>query len=81
MKPTPDLLSVALKIFTGIDTRPKLREREAMERAAIAITVVGGSTPIKLRSYPQEWRRCGFLLGIGKHFPERHVQGSTLVRV
>src|SRR5208283_261492 len=35
LKRIPPELSVAGKTFTGIDTRPKVREREAIERAAI----------------------------------------------
>src|SRR5271169_203507 len=35
LKRIPPELSVAGKTFTGIDTRPKVSEREAIERAAI----------------------------------------------
>src|SRR5208337_1503348 len=35
LKRMPPELSVAGKTFTGIDTRPKVSDREAMERAAI----------------------------------------------
>src|SRR5439155_6685100 len=35
LKPTPPAVSVAENTFTGIDTRPKLSDREAIERAAM----------------------------------------------
>ncbi|MFL9911934.1 ATP-dependent DNA ligase [Paraburkholderia sp. RL17-337-BIB-A] len=46
MKPTPDLLSVAVKSFTGMATSPKLMVNEASERGAAIIilnTVVSAS--------------------------------------